>query len=151
MLLFPDGAAFATGALRYRYQPIGQQAQDNRVLLDVIVEGLITTTVLDTGAPYVMIAPALATQLGINGSDAIETTSIRHRSMQLDGGLHRVEMRFPARYGETLAIQATAFVPDLNFLEQWGDLPCFLGMSGCLERLRFAIDPGHDMFYFGPL
>jgi hypothetical protein len=30
-----------------------------------------------------------------------------------------------------------------------GDLPCFVGMLGCLEAIRFALDPANDLFYFG--
>jgi hypothetical protein len=31
------------------------------------------------------------------------------------------------------------------------DLPNFLGLSGFLERIRFAVDPGSNLFYFGAL
>jgi hypothetical protein len=29
--------------------------------------------------------------------------------------------------------------------------PSILGLSGCLEALRFAVDPKTNLFYFGPL
>jgi hypothetical protein len=31
-----------------------------------------------------------------------------------------------------------------------GDLPCFLGLYGRLERACFAVDPRTERFYFGP-
>ena len=34
--------------------------------------------------------------------------------------------------------------------ERWGELPSFLGLMGCLERMRFAVDPLDNTFYFGP-
>ena len=48
-------------------------------------------------------------------------------------------------------VDATVFVPDLKPDQAWGDLPSFIGLSGCLERMRFAVDPATEMFYFGPL
>jgi len=29
--------------------------------------------------------------------------------------------------------------------------PSFLGLTGFLERIKFAADPNTDTFYFGPL
>jgi hypothetical protein len=29
-------------------------------------------------------------------------------------------------------------------------MPCILGLYGCLERLRFAVDSHTEQFYFGP-
>jgi len=34
--------------------------------------------------------------------------------------------------------------------EHRGDLPCLLGLYGCLERVRFAIAPRTERFYFCP-
>ena len=52
--------------------------------------------------------------------------------------------------GESLAIDATAFVPALTPRQQWdGELPCVLGLRFCLERMRFAVDPQRELFYFG--
>lgn len=45
---------------------------------------------------------------------------------------------------------AIAFIPKHD--EKWeSDLPCILGLLGCLEHFRFAVDPMQDMFYFGEL
>jgi hypothetical protein len=37
--------------------------------------------------------------------------------------------------------------PDSEFA--WDNFLCFIGRSGFLERIRFAIDPNTDTFYFG--
>jgi hypothetical protein len=46
-------------------------------------------------------------------------------------------------------VDATAFIPDVE--EYWGDFPCFIGQIGFLERIRYAVDPANDTFYFGQL
>ncbi len=69
----------------------------------------------------------------------------------MGGYLHRLNMAFEATQGESLSLVATAFVPDPEWEESWGETPSFIGLTGCLERLRFAVDPGSDAFYFGPL
>jgi hypothetical protein len=33
--------------------------------------------------------------------------------------------------------------------EGWNDMPSILGFYGCLERIRMAIDPVTETFYFG--
>jgi hypothetical protein len=46
-------------------------------------------------------------------------------------------------------METTAFVPELEEAEHWGDMPCLLGFFGCLERARFAVDPHTEQFYSG--
>lgn len=48
----------------------------------------------------------------------------------------------------SLEVNATVFVPNLRPNEVW-PYPSFLGLSGFLERLRFALDPSENAFYFG--
>ncbi|MBI4531612.1 MAG: hypothetical protein HY709_08815, partial [Candidatus Latescibacteria bacterium] len=48
-----------------------------------------------------------------------------------------------AEEGENVEVEATWFIsPD------WPG-PIVIGWKGCLERLRFAVDPSEDTFYFG--
>jgi hypothetical protein len=54
-----------------------------------------------------------------------------------------------AEEGENLAFEATAFVPEQHEEEGWSDMPSILGFYGCLERIRMAIDPVTETFYFG--
>jgi len=61
----------------------------------------------------------------------------------VEGRLERTAVSILADEGDSLDIEATAFVsPD------WKDVT-FLGYSGLLERIRFAIDPRENLFYFG--
>jgi hypothetical protein len=66
----------------------------------------------------------------------------------LSGDLYRLPLRLIASEGNAIEIQATAIVPDLN-QDHWRDAPTFLGFRDCLDRLRFAIDPSEEKFYFG--
>jgi hypothetical protein len=54
-----------------------------------------------------------------------------------------------AEAGGNLGFEATAFVPEQHEEEGWGDMPSILGFYGCLERIRMAIDPVTETFYFG--
>jgi hypothetical protein len=62
-----------------------------------------------------------------------------------EGWLERIELQFPAVLGEPLSLDATWFV-----CEDWPG-PMVFGWKGCLERLRSALDPSEDAFYFGAL
>jgi hypothetical protein len=67
------------------------------------------------------------------------------------GNLYRIGVVFPADEGNDIMIDATVFVPDQEWQESWGEHPGYIGLEGCLERMRYAVDPGNDQFYFGPL
>lgn len=67
----------------------------------------------------------------------------------MPGSLVRLNISLEAEQGQDLTVEATTFIPNLK--EQWGNFPSFLGLSGFLERIRFAIDPLTDTFYFGSL
>jgi hypothetical protein len=60
-----------------------------------------------------------------------------------------LSVKLEATIGTSIDVDATAFVPDVE--EFWGDLPSFIGLMGFLERIRFAVDPSTDTFYFGKL
>jgi hypothetical protein len=149
--IFPDGRPFMTGAANYLYEPATSDDTTPRLLLQVLIEGKLTTAILDTGAPYVICAPTIARRIGLDPDTALERKVIIIRGSWVGGYIYRLHVELPASEGDALLVEATAFVPDPEWEEGWGDLPSFLGLSGYLERLRFAVDPGTDTFYFGPL
>ena len=63
----------------------------------------------------------------------------------MEGTLERYPIVLTAQKGQSLEIDATIFV-----CSEWrrGN---FLGYTGLLERVRFAIDPASQLFYFGPI
>jgi hypothetical protein len=151
LLAYADGRPYAAGAIHYDYRPATPQDTLPRIVLSVSFENLETEAVLDTGAPFVVCAPDLALLLHLDPSAGAPTPPLEFRGHRLRGGLHRISLSLLADLGDSLTVEATAFVPDLDPGQQWGEFPSFLGMSGFLERLRFAVDPSSDTFYFGPL
>jgi hypothetical protein len=143
-----QGLPFATGKA-----PLGQRnafSSDRftRVFLAVKIAGLTTEAVMDTGGAYLIIDPALADAIGLRHDTAIHGECIAIRGCACSGAVHRLPVTVIAAAGEALTFEATAFVPSLAPGEAWV-LPSFLGWQGCLERIRFAIDPGEEVIYFG--
>lgn len=149
MLLHPNGETFATGVIRYSYRPVSANETTNRIILLVEIAGVLTGAVVDTGAPFVICAPRIALLAGFDRAYALARMRRLIRGMQLEGSLTRLSIKLLAREGDDLTVDATVFVPDVE--EYWGSFPSFIGLTGFLERLRFAVDPSTDTFYFGPL
>jgi hypothetical protein len=148
-LFFANGETFASGALGYEYVPVTETETTNRIIFQVEIQGIPTLAVLDTGAPYVICAPKVASEAGVDPASALERKTMLIRGMRLPGFVVRLNIRLVAREGEDLNVDATVFVPDSEVL--WGDFPSFIGLTGFLERIRFALDPNTDTFYFGSL
>ena len=149
LLLFPNRDTFATGAILYQYKPATPNEKTNRIFLRVEIAGYPTEAVVDTGAPYVVLAPAIARVVGVNSASALARERMLIRGMVLDGNIYRLNIKLVAELGDDLDVQATVFVPDRE--ELWGNFPSFIGLGGFLERIRFAFDPATDTFYFGSL
>jgi len=132
MLFFENRERFATGALTYDDgQP--ESATDARIMIQVQIEGQPVGAMVDTGAPWVVLDPELAEALQIEASGAVELVNLL------------------AERGESHRVEATIFVPALPPGEVWGNKPNFIGLLGLLDRIRYAIDPSTNTFYFGPL
>jgi hypothetical protein len=153
MLLLPDGVPFATGVMDYEFRPTDTGENNLRIILRITVEDIPALAVLDTGGPYLIIAPFVADRLGFDPEASLGIDSIKIRGVQYSGNLYREDIMLTAKEGASITFQATAFVPDANQEEKWGKLPTFLGIENCLERIRFALDPNPDApkFYFGAL
>jgi|GEM_PF-409114 len=152
LLQFTGGTLFATDAAPYAYLPVTARESAPRVILSIRLGEIETSAFVDTGGVYLLCAPQLAYRLGLNPQDGIPVPPLQWGRGRFDGALHRVNLTFIAADGDDLSIESTMFVPLLKAEEQWPeDFPCILGMQGCLERLRFAVDPSDDTFYFGEL
>ena len=149
ILSFPDGDTFASGAIGYQYRPATVTETTNRIILTIEVEGIAAEAVVDTGAPYIVLAPIVARLAGFTQASAFDRDRLLIRGMRLDGSITRMSVTLRAVEGESLTQEATVFVPDVE--EYWGKFPSFIGLAGFLERIRFAIDPSTDTFYFGSL
>jgi len=144
MLRFESGDEFASGATKYSFEP----PADPKLGVQVEVDGIQTLAVVDTAAPYLICSLWLASQLDFSRMDRIRSQHIDTRFGRLRGSLYRLSIKLLASEGSGIEIQATAVVPDADE-QNWRDAPTFLGFQGCLERLRFAVDPFEEKFYFG--
>ena len=149
LLSFADGKPFATGSIGYNYIS-AENDISSRIQLQIEIEGILTTAVVDTGAPYLICAPSIADMLQLEPAMAIEQLSLRIRGLSIDGNTYRMSVSFRADDGESLYVDATVFVPDLTEQPDWDNLPSFIGYMGCLERMCFAVDPTAETFFFGP-
>src|SRR5262249_10798735 len=120
--------------------------------IKIKVEGEETDAFLDTGGIYFLCSPELAEKVGIDPTAALESLEIRMTRFTIRGVLHRLGIELLSEDGADYQVEVTAFFPDPD--QAVGErLPVsYLGMLGCLERFRFAIDPdpAQQRFYFGP-
>jgi hypothetical protein len=152
LLRFTSGEDFATGALRYLYQKGTEHDVFPRIIIPVEINSFPVNAIVDTGAPFVVCPPELAEVLALVPDKAIEAfPGMVIRGRRFSGYLHEVSIRFRAEAGRDEIVFGTTFVPDEATGIYWGGWPPFIGLTGCLERLRFAVDPNTDTFYFGSL
>lgn len=148
-LNFADGTPFAIGVVGYDSRPATERETVSRIFLQVKVEGEMTEAAVDTGGVYFICNPSIANRLGLDVTDALEEKIVNIRGSSVVGNLHRVNITFFADEGQSVEVEVTAFIPSDTREERWAELPCFLGWQGCLEWLRFAVDPIKEQFYFG--
>ncbi len=98
---------------------------------------------IDTGTPYCVFNAAVVENLGLPFDEG-ERIVLRTAYGPFEGTVQRVTICLIAEHGESLNIDASVFVA-----ADW-QLGNFLGYTGFLERLRFAVDPATNTFYFGP-
>ncbi len=147
-LTLPDGERFATGSVAYQYRPATTHETTPRIILTVEIDGILTEAMVDTGGVYLFCNPHIARCLSLAPTEAMSgIQSILFRGVFVHGRLYRLALTLLADEGENLTMQVTAFVPELEEDESWGDLPCILGLYGCLERTRFAVDPDAERFW----
>jgi hypothetical protein len=152
LLQLQNGEPFATGATNYDYRPATKQENTPRIIVSVMIKDIRTLAFVDTGGVYAICSPTIANGLNLNPRDGFSTAPILWRGERYEGFLHTLPMTILAEDGVSLQIEPTFFVPQLTVGQTWGeDLPCILGMYLCLDRLRFAVDPSMDTFYFGEL
>jgi len=148
MLIFSDQSQFSTGRMTCEICPIPNSFGDiNRLLIPIAVEGIPTRAVVDTGGVYLILEPNLAQELALDPQTGVGNAILNIRGIKYNGSLYRIILQLPAEEGDDLFREVTAFIPNTT-IEDWGELPTFMGLMGCLEFLRFAVDPVENQFYF---
>jgi predicted aspartyl protease len=148
MLLRADGQPFATGAVNYLFRPATEQERSLRITIDIRIRDFKSPAFIDTGGIYLICPPEVADVLDLQPEDVLFRERILLRGLSIAGSVYRLPLTLIADRGNSIIIEATAFVPDDEHLD-WDNFPCILGMEGCLERLCFAVDPVNEIFYFG--
>ncbi len=140
---------FATGAVHYKdFYPHEDRAA--RIVLAVTVAKHTTVqAIVDTGAPWCIFAPNIV-QDYVQANHTFSVTLLI-RGISYTGKLARMKIGLSAdRGGDDLDVDATVFVPTLPPGVEWPH-PNFIGLDGFLNRIRFAVDPSENVFYFGPV
>jgi len=150
VLWFTDGTSFATGACLYWDQRPSDHTTTSRIIVAVQIGDVQTQAAVDTGGVYLVCDPEILEFLDLDPSTSLGVNNLTIRGVKYQGQLYRLPIKFPAAEGESFELEVTAFIPRLEPGQEWL-FPSFLGLQGCLEFLRFAVDPGANVFYFGPL
>jgi hypothetical protein len=99
--------------------------------------------IVDTAAPWCIFTPDVGSTLLKHLDSVPGPIALSTRLGVFRGGLYRGTIVLAAEQGEHLDVDATIFLaPD------WPG-PNFLGYQGFLQRIRFAVDPESNLFYFG--
>jgi hypothetical protein len=117
-----------------------------KVYVSLLFQGLPQSVLaqLDTGAAWSILAPDIVEASNISIEDG-DPALLRTILGTKRGRLVRIPFTFVADEGESLTTEGIFFVtPD------WPHGFNFLGYSGLLDRIRFALDPQVNHFYFGP-
>jgi hypothetical protein len=99
---------------------------------------------LDTAAPWSICKKEVADIIGISKeADGLMDESLSTRYGKIRGFLARCEMALITEFGQQLNANGTCFISD-----EWLG-PNVIGWKGCLERIRFAIDPSVNIIFYG--
>ena len=145
MLRFPRGL-FTTGRSKFLDRVPWHLEPTAKVYVEILIDGLIQTVYaqVDTGAAWSILSSDLAMEAGIHPSDGQPAILSTRFGLQR-GHIIRVPFSLIAHEGESLETVGAFFIsPD------WPPRQIFLGYSGLLDSIRFALDPQVNDFYFGP-
>jgi hypothetical protein len=146
--LLIDGG-FAVGSTPYVDHYPGDQRNTRIVVTVASPRGHAVPMIVDTGAPWCILDPELAELWGLTPTATYTpSTALNVRGTSYRGSLLRASIILLATRGADLEVEATFFMPILGPGEEW-PWPNFLGLDGCLNRIRFAVDTTENVFYFG--
>lgn len=152
LLNFDNGDPFATGVASYDYLTLAGGDDTHRILIPVEVDEDLRQAILDTGGQYFFCTQELSKAIAAGAGELLEHKTIKLKGQDVRGSLCRIDVILLSDEGDPLPFQVTAFLPDAD--QEFGPtfLPySYLGLHGCMEWVRFAIDPsdGEERFYFG--
>ena len=145
MLVLGDGEAFTSSVASYQEEDPSLESDQASIHVQIVINGatrFATFARLDPATPWVVLNAELTKALGLGAQGPVKR--LQTAAGLMTGTLERYPIVLAAEEGQSLEIDATLFV-----CSEWrrGN---FLGYRGFLERVRFAIDPASQLFYFGP-
>jgi hypothetical protein len=143
---------FAQGKLTYS-DHLGNESRIARIVVTAVFgHNVPITAIVDTGAPWCIVGPEEAEGIDPNYlDDGVPGNETLVRGNWYQGNLYRVPVTLvDENRGTDVTVEATVFIPTLRSDEKWPH-PNFLGLDGFLNRLRFAVDPSENAFYFGEI
>jgi hypothetical protein len=145
MLKTSDGADFATGRASFFDQDANALEGTAKIFVKIEPSnlGFPVLAQLDTGSAWSILKPEIAEAMQLTNEEG-QPERLNTRFGNIDGQLKRTNITILADDGSSVELEATVFIPT-----EWtgGN---FLGYAGLLERIRFAVDPQENFFYFGP-
>ena len=134
-----DGESFVTGSSRYLDSYGGRE--DPRIFVQFTTHGpdAIFMAMLDTGAQWTV----LESDVLPRDAEPLEERTLLTRLGRFTGHLYRIPLTLLADRGDSLEIESTVFAA-----EDW-TAGNFLGYVCTLDRVRFAVDPDRNLFFFG--
>lgn len=145
-VLLGSDEPFATGAATYADSFPGLDEPHARIYVEFRPPGadqdLSFRALLDTGGHYCILNEEVAAFFGDQFGESLGETVLRTAHGPVRGPLYLLRIELIARVGEDLEFEVVALIPP-----GWR-APNFFGYSGVLDRLRFAIDPESNRFYF---
>jgi hypothetical protein len=99
---------------------------------------------LDTGAAWSVLQTDVAGKLGLLEGMSVEKKRLLTPLGSREGHLVRLPLTLVADEGESLETEGVFFI-----CRDWPLDLTFLGYSGLLDSIRFALDPQANHFYFG--
>jgi hypothetical protein len=145
MLESPQGT-FATGVCEYADTQPGVDEPLSRIYVPFQPEGdaIWHLALVDTGGHFFVPSPNVLESIRDHLSDSFDVTYLMTAQGRLRGYVHRHRITLIASAGEDLEVDVTVFAS-----AEWAG-PSIFGYTGVLERIRFAVDPETNRFYFGP-
>ena len=135
-------AEFVTGNQWYLDQMPERIERVGRIVIRARIQGRQFNALLDTGASFCVLAWDVAEDLGL---DVVQGSP---EMRALGGSIHEgvvfdVELMLPADQGEHLTVATSVWTSETFHG------PSLIGYCGLLEKIRFAVDPAQNLFYFG--
>ena len=142
MLRDLEGNSFATGCATFADTDLTETSPKIYVRIQPANMPAPVLAQLDTGAAWSVLNAEIARRIGALDAQG-EPLTLSTQTGKVRGKLVRAPVSLVADAGESIELDATLFVsPDWRH-------GTFLGYSGLLEWIRFAIDPYRNLFYFG--